>query len=149
MKNCFGGSFDYFLGKKAKINIIFLSQIRYWIFYYLTVFPKKKKKKSIFGENGEKLFLWAKSLFKGRGRLMTKMNITFIMGNDVSNSSSYNNFFEDSIILWENKGHLFFLEGGRVGGGIDLGIFYVKTVDNTIKTIDSFRLSPNSRRNSS
>ncbi len=29
-------------------------------------------------------------------------------------------------------------------GGIVINIFYVKTIDNTIETIDSFRLSPNS-----
>ncbi len=70
------------------------------------------------------------------------------MGNEVSNSSSHNNFFEDSIILWENKARIFF--GGGVEEGFDINIFYVKTMDNTIETIDgfakiinSFRLSPN------
>ncbi len=41
-----------------------------------------------------------------------------------------NNFFEDSIILWENKGKKCF----KVGD-IDISIFYVKTIDNTIETI--------------
>ncbi len=65
---------------------------------------------------------------------MTKMNITFFMGNEVSNSSSYNNFFEDNIILWENNEKKNFLGEG----GVDISIFYVKTIDNTIETIDGF-----------
>ncbi len=49
-------------------------------------------------------------------------------------------FFEDSIIIWENNEKIF-LEGGD----IDIGIFYVKTIDNTMKTImDLSKLSPNS-----
>ncbi len=64
---------------------------------------------------------------------MMKMNITFFMGNEVSNRS-YNNFFEDSIILWEYNENRFFC----VEGGIGIRIFYIKTNDNTIKTIDGF-----------
>ncbi len=66
---------------------------------------------------------------------MTKMNITFFMGNEVSNSSSHNNFFEDSIILKENSGKFFL---GRGGENINISIFYVKNNDNTIETIDGF-----------
>ncbi len=58
------------------------------------------------------------------------------MGNEVSNNSSYNNFFKDNI-LWENN-EIFFW----VRGDIDISIFYVKTIDNTIKTIDSFQPCP-------
>ncbi len=54
------------------------------------------------------------------------------MENDVSNSLSYNIFFKDSIILWENKKKFLRL------GGTDINIFYVKTIHNTIKTIDGF-----------
>ncbi len=43
-------------------------------------------------------------------------------------------FFEDSIIFWENNEKKFFL-GGR---GIDINIFYVKTIDITIESIDGF-----------
>ncbi len=59
------------------------------------------------------------------------------MGNEVSNSSSYYNFFEDNIILSFSEkitGKFF----GSGGGGIDISIFYVKTSDNTIETIDRF-----------
>ncbi len=56
------------------------------------------------------------------------------MGNEVSNSSSYKNFFEESIILWEkNKKKSF-----DWGGYIDKSIFYAKTIDNIIETIDGF-----------
>ncbi len=75
-------------------------------------------------------------LLKERGHLMMKMNVTFRKGNEVSNSSSYNNFFEDSIILWEsNEKKTFFLGGGR---DTDISSFYVKIIDNTIETIDGF-----------
>ncbi len=46
------------------------------------------------------------------------MNIIFFIRNEISNSSSYNNFFEDSIILWENNEKKFLEEGG-----IDISIF--------------------------
>ncbi len=59
-----------------KINITFLSQMRYWIFYYLAVFSKKKS--CIFWENGKKQFLGPGSLLKGRRRLTTKMNLIFL-----------------------------------------------------------------------
>ncbi len=64
-----------------------------------------------------------------------KMNTTFFMENEVLNSSSYNNFFENCIILWENneKKNFFFL-----GGGIEIRIFYVKTINNIIETSDGF-----------
>ncbi len=43
-KNCIGGAFHNFLGKEGvltpKINITFLSQMRYRIFYYLPIFSK-------------------------------------------------------------------------------------------------------------
>ncbi len=39
---------------------------------------------------------------KDRGRLATKMNITFFMGNEVLNIFSSNNFFEENNIFREN-----------------------------------------------
>ncbi len=43
-KKRFGGAFENFLGKEGvlqpKINITFLSQMRYQIFYYLPIFSK-------------------------------------------------------------------------------------------------------------
>ncbi len=70
MKNCFEGTFD------DKINVSFLSQIRYSIFYHLAVFSKK----AVFSEKTAKNSFWGpKSLLKGRGRLAMKMNITFFM----------------------------------------------------------------------
>ncbi len=57
----------------------------------------------IFRENDEKPFLEAKSLLKERGCLTTKMNITFLMGNEVLNIFSTNNFFEKSNIFREKK----------------------------------------------
>ncbi len=88
-------------GPATKINItFFLLQMRYWIFYYLAVFSKKAE---IFWENGKKPFLGPKSLLKGRGRLATKMNITFyLIENEVLNIFSCNNFFEKSNIFGEN-----------------------------------------------
>ncbi len=46
-----------------KINVTFLPQSRYRIFYYLVVFSKKN---SIFW-NGKKPFLWAQVSFKEKG----------------------------------------------------------------------------------
>ncbi len=65
-----------------KINITFLSQIRYWIFYDLPIFSKKCV---IFWENAKKPFLGSKSFLKDRRRLTTRMNITFFMGNEILN----------------------------------------------------------------
>ncbi len=117
VKNSFGGTFNNFFGKggdlrqKLKINKILSSQIRYWIFYYLTVFSKKG---CIFWENYKKPFLRPKSILKGRGRLATKMNITFFTRNEVFSNFSFNNFFEKSNIFGENGekilvGHDYFL----------------------------------------
>ncbi len=78
---------------------------------------------------------WYQVPVDGRGHLMTKMNIIFFMGNEFSNSFSYNNFFEDSIILGANNEKNFFFGSGR---GIDISIFYVKTIDNTTETSDGF-----------
>ncbi len=55
------------------------------------------------------------------------------MGNDVSSSSSYNNFFEDSIILWENNKKTIW----SGGSDINISIFNAKNINNTIKNIDS------------
>ncbi len=80
--------------------------------------------------------LGAKSFLKGRWYLITKMNIIFFVRNKVSNSSSFRNFFENSIILWKNNEKKNFFRG--CGGDIDISIFYVKTIDNTIETVDGF-----------
>ncbi len=64
---------------------------------------KKKKRYCVLGEKSEKPFLTAKSLLKARGRLATKMNITFFMGNEVLNIFSSNNFFDKSNIFQENS----------------------------------------------
>ncbi len=45
--------------------------------------------------------LWGPSLLKGNGRLAWKMNLTFLMGNEVLNIFSFNNFFEKSNIFGE------------------------------------------------
>ncbi len=61
-----------------------------------------------------------KSLLKGRSRLATKMNITFfLMGNEVLNIFSFNNFFEKSTILEKigeknSGGHDHFLGEGVI-----------------------------------
>ncbi len=44
-------------------------------------------------------------------RLATRMNITFFMGNEVSNILSFNNFFEKSNIFGDN--------GEKILGGYD------------------------------
>ncbi len=49
-----------------------------------------------------------KSLLKGRGRLTTKMNITFFIGNEVLNIFSFNNFLDKSNIFPENGGKKMF-----------------------------------------
>ncbi len=40
-----------------------------------------------------------KFILNGRGCRVTKMNITFLMGNGVLNIFSFNNFFEEKIIF--------------------------------------------------
>ncbi len=82
VKNCFGDTFDHFLGKGAvlhqKITEPFLSQIRYRIFNYGTFFSKS----FIFQKNGKTLFLGAKFVVNGKGCLVTKMNIISFMVNE-------------------------------------------------------------------
>ncbi len=79
------------------------------------------------------MFVGAPVPLEGKGASDDKNEYNFFLGNEVSNGSSYNHFFEDSIILWEKK--IYF---GREGGGTNITIFYVKTIDNTIETIDGF-----------
>ncbi len=54
-----------------------------------------------------KRFLEAKSLLMGRGRLATKMNITFFMRNEVLNIFSSNKFFEKKQNFWRKGGKNF------------------------------------------
>ncbi len=75
MKNCFGGTFDDFLGKGGvlpqKLTLLFLG----WE-YFISVFQKK----AVFSKKIVKNRFWGPSLLKGRGCLATKMNITFFYG---------------------------------------------------------------------
>ncbi len=64
---------------------------------------KAYKKSFIFRENGKNPFLGAKSLWKGRRRLPTKMNITYFMRNEVLNTFSSNNCFKGNNVLGENR----------------------------------------------
>ncbi len=81
-----------------KINITFLSQVSYWILFYLAVFSKK----AAFSEKMAKpQFLEPKSLLKGRGHPGTKMNMTSFIGNEVLNIFSFKNFSEKSNIFRE------------------------------------------------
>ncbi len=109
-----------------KIDITFLSLIRYWIFYYLAGFSKKKK--LYFSRKWQKCSGMT-SLFKRRGRLVTKMNITFFIGNEVSNIFSSNNFFEESNIFQKNSkkiwgGHDDFLGEGASYAKNEYNLFY-------------------------
>ncbi len=61
-----------------KINVTFF--ITNEVLNILLFSSFSKKKSCIFWENGKKPFLGPKSLLMGRGRLVTKMNITFFMG---------------------------------------------------------------------
>ncbi len=65
----------------------------------------------MFWENAKKPFLGPKFFLKERRRPATKMNITFLKGNEVLNIFSYNNFFERSNIFGEN--------GEKILGGHD------------------------------
>ncbi len=64
LKICFGGTFNNFLGKggvlRQKLTQLLSSQMRYWIFYYLTVFFFKE---AVFSEKTAKNRFWAPSLF--------------------------------------------------------------------------------------
>ncbi len=67
----------------SKINVTsFLSKIRYWIFY-----EQFFQKKVVFFEK------MATNCFGSHG-LATKMNISFFIGNQISNIFSFNSFFE-------------------------------------------------------
>ncbi len=93
------GAFDNFLGKRCvfhpKINITFLLQMRYRVFYYSPIFSKK----DLFSEKT----LENPSL----GPLVTKMNTPFYMGNEVSNIFSFINFFEKKPNFWRKRGKKF------------------------------------------
>ncbi len=78
--------------------------MRYGILYYLAVFSKKDE----FSEKTAKPpFLGPKSLLKVRGRPATKMNITFLMGNEILNIFSFNNFFKKKQHFWRKLGKKF------------------------------------------
>ncbi len=116
-----------------KINVTFLSQMRYWIFYYLAVFSKKKN--CIFWENSEKPFLGPKSLLKGRGGLAWKMNITFFNGKWSFEYFSFNNFFEKGNIFGENgeknfRGTRLFFRRGHLTLKMNI-TFFIKKLDAT------------------
>ncbi len=69
---------------------------------------------------------------------MTKMNITLLIGNEVSNSSSYNNFFENSIILWENnEKKFFFLRRTLILAFFMQKLSTIEIIKGFDKTIDS------------
>ncbi len=61
------------------------------------------EKSCIFRENRKKLF-WGRiwQFFKERRSLMPKINITFFITNEVSNILLFTNFFQKSVIFWEN-----------------------------------------------
>ncbi len=103
VKNWFGGTFNYFLGKGGvlpqKLTWPFLSQIR-WIFYYLAIFSKKKK--NYFQRKRWKTIFRVEFLLKGKMYVAKKMNVSFFIRNEVWNIFSFNNFFEESNIFWEN-----------------------------------------------
>ncbi len=73
----FWGTFDQFLGKTGvlhqKVTNLFYHKLDT---EYFKIFFKKS---CTFQENGEELFLKAKSLLKERGYLATKMNIIFFL----------------------------------------------------------------------
>ncbi len=83
-KSVWGHIWQFFRGRRSpatKIKVTFYHKLgTYWIFYYLAVFFKK----AVFSEKRAKNNFKGQSPFgKGRGRLATKMNITFLMENEV------------------------------------------------------------------
>ncbi len=83
-----------------KINITFLITNHVLNILLLSSFFKRNCN---FLRNGKKPFLGPNSLLKRRGRLATKMNITFFMGNELLNNFSFNNFFEKINVFGENE----------------------------------------------
>ncbi len=110
-KNCWGGAFNNFLGKEGvlrqKLTKLFYHKwgIEYLIFYQF--FPKmynflRKRHNTVSGPQAS---------LKKRMRPATRIDITFLMGNEVSNISSFNNFFEKRNIFGDN--------GEKILGGHD------------------------------
>ncbi len=83
----------------SKINITFYHKLD----TEYVIFKNFFQKSHIFRETGKNCFWGAKFLLRGRWRPTKKMNIIFFMENEVLNSFSSNNFFEESNIFGENS----------------------------------------------
>ncbi len=83
-----------------KMNIaFFIRNLMLNIFLFNNFFEKS----CIFRENRKKLF-WGRiwQFFRDSRRLTRKINITFFITNEVLNILLFTNFFQRSVIFWEN-----------------------------------------------
>ncbi len=69
----------------TKININFFVRNEVFNIFHITI---KKKKKKLFSKITVKNNFWGMTIFQGIGRRMTKINITFSMGNGIPNTKS-------------------------------------------------------------
>ncbi len=98
VKNCFGGHIWPFFMERRRLALVY-SQIRYWIFYYLSFFQKKK---TIFREDDKKPFLGGQVPFEGKGASSDENEYNIFYGKWGLNILSFNNFFEKSTIFGDN-----------------------------------------------
>ncbi len=108
MINCFGSTFDNFLGKEGVLR-----QKLTLLFFFITdevlntlLFSSFSKKAAFSEKMAKPQFLGLKSLMKGTGRPSTKMNITSFMGNEILNIF-YLTIFSKKAIFFEKMGEKF------------------------------------------
>ncbi len=104
MENWFSAWTQFLTGRKyikTKMSVNFLMGNKVLNIFSLNNFFKKS---GIFRENSGKLVLGKVAIFEGKGHNTTIMNISFSVLNEVLNSFSLNNYFENSNIFRESRG---------------------------------------------